>query len=69
MLSVAMARFYYLEFNLTFHYNMVTDRVPFPSCLVKHGSDMICVDDGSWVPSYNFIIPANMCGALVLSRE
>ena len=43
--------------------------LPRQSFLASHVSDIICVDDGSSVPSYNFIKPANMWGSFKLTFE
>ena len=37
--------------------------------IASHLSDIICVDDGSSVPSYSFIKPANMWGSFKLTFE
>ena len=43
--------------------------LPRHSFLASHVSDTMCVDDGSSVPSYNFIKPANMWGSFKLTFE
>ena len=45
------------------------DDLPRHSFLASHVSDTMCVDDGSSVPSYNFIKPANMWGSFKLTFE
>ena len=43
--------------------------LPRQSFLASHVSDIICVDDGSSVPSYSFIKPPNMWGSFKLTFE
>ena len=43
--------------------------LPRHSFLASHVSDIICVEDGSSVPSYSVIKPANMWGSFKLTFE